>query len=480
MKKITLLSFLMSSVMGFAQNGGNTCATAVAVTPGNFTATTINTGVSGSEMSGQTFFSSAWFSFTPAEDGTIDVSSCLGGADTNLYVGTGTCGSLTVIAENDDFCLFEVGNLDDFFASQVTDIPVLAGITYYIEWDDLWDTTPFDWTLTFTPAPVCSEVSSGSVGIDFLLGDSIVFSWNDAPFGSPVGYNWEIVPAGDGQGNNVIAAGSTAGTSASSGAVLTADTAYDVYLQTDCGVNGVSAYIGPLGFTTLDFVPVANDICLGALSVAPQGNVSSYLDATKTSGSVANTANSDVLSSVCNGFTGDSLNDVWYAFVAGSATVNITAEASFDGVLTLFSGDCNNLIQIDCSDSTSNGIEEINASGLTVGDTYYFRLYSFGSSAPSNPSFEFAVWTPQTLSNLEVMANTEFSYFPNPVINTLTLKAQNNIESVNIFNILGQSVLRLRPNAVEVDINMQTLGSGTYFAQVTINDLTKTVRILKQ
>jgi hypothetical protein len=208
--------------------------------------------------------------------------------------------------------------------------------------------------------------------------------------------------------------------------------------------------------------------------------VASYEDADKTTGSVANTANSDVFGSVCNGFVGDSLNDVWYTFIAGSENINITAQASFDVVLTLFSGGCNNLTQINCSDSTSSGIEEINASGLTVGDTYYFRMYSFGSATPPNPNFEVAVWTPQTLSNSEVMANTEFSYFPNPVRHTLTLKAQNNIETVTVYNMVGQAVLRVTPNAVESDIYMQTLSRGTYFAQVTIAGVTKTIKVLRQ
>jgi hypothetical protein len=483
MKKITTLILIISTMFGLAQNGGSTCGTAVAITPGSFTDTTINIGVAGSEMSGFTFRSSAWFSFTPAEDGTIDVSSCLGGADTNLYVGSGTCGSLTVIADNDDFCQFEVGNEDDFFASQVTDIPVLAGMTYYIEWDDLWDSTPFDWSLTFTPAPPCSQVTPDSVEIDFLLGDQVIFSWDPAPFGSPIGYNWEIVPEGAGQGNSVVVSGSGPETSASSGAVLTTGTNYDVYIQTNCGINGTSDYLGPLGFTTLNFIPPVNDLCAGAEAISVQGEIAIAQDAVFQSGSVANAVNSEVTNLICDGFPGsDSLDDMWYSFVAGSSEVNITANVQFDAVLTLFSGDCDNLVEIDCADDTISGptIEQINATGLTVGDTYIFRVYSFGSSIPSNPNFEVAVWTPQTLSNSEVLANTEFTYFPNPVKNSLTLRAQNNIESVNVVNMVGQTVLKVTPNTIESEINMQTLGSGTYFAQVTIAGVTKTIKVLKQ
>lgn len=476
MKKITYFIVCLITTASLAQNGGNTCGAAVPVTPGSFTATTIAAGTNGGQMGTSQPRSSAWFAFTPAEDGTIDVSSCEGGSDTRLYIGSGTCGSLSVLANSDDACPDGTGTN---FASTVTDVAVMSGVTYYIEWDNRWEVGPFDWSLTFTPAPLCSEITNPVA--DLLLDTSIDFSWDAAAFGPPVGYNWEIVTAGSGQGNNIAASGNTAGTSASSGSVLTAGTDYDLFIQTDCGANGSSAWLGPIGFTTLNFTPVANDLCGGAFSIAVQGDVPDAASATYTAGSVANAANTNIAALPCNGFTGDALDDVWYSFVAGSTDVNITANVDFDAVLTLFSGDCNNLTQVECADDTISGptVEEINASGLTVGETYYFRVYSYGASA-TNPSFEVALWTPQTLSNSEVFANTEFTYYPNPVNNSLTLKAQNNIENVNIVNMLGQTVLRVTPNTIESEINMQKLGSGTYFAQVTIAGVTKTIKVLKQ
>lgn len=476
MKKITLILAFLSFTFGFTQNGGDTCGTAVPVTPGSFTVTTITQGINGATNAG---LDAAWFSFTPVSDGTIDVSSCLGGADTRLWIRTGTCGALNLVAQSDDVCAFNPDGTGDLWAAEVTGFAVLSGVTYYIEWDDRWDDVPFDWSLTFNAPPACSEVVD--VFADLILENQLDFSWSAAAFGPPVGYNWEVVPQGNAQGVDVVASGSVSGTSASTGSVLTGDTAYSLFLQTDCGVNGTSAFIGPLNFTTLNFTPVANDICSGAVAVNVQGNIAMASEAVFEPGSVANTANTDVFGLACNGFTGNSLDDVWYSFVAGSSNVNITANVNFDAVLTLFSGDCNNLVELDCADATASGptVEEINASGLTVGDTYFFRVYFFGTN-PANPNFEFALWTPQTLSSTDVLANTSFSHFPNPVKNTLSLKAQNNIENVTVFNMLGQTVLRVAPNAVESEIDMQTLGNGTYFAQVTINNVTKTIKVLKQ
>lgn len=477
MKKITFLFLSLTTAFSFAQNGGNTCAAAVAVTPGSFTGTTITQGIGGATAAG---IDAAWFTFTPTEDGTIDVSSCLGGADTRLWIRTGTCGSLNLVANSDDVCAFNPDGTGSLWAAEITEFAVLSGVTYYIEWDDRWSTAPFDWSLTFNAPPACSEVNA--IFADTLLGDQLDFSWNAASFGPPVGYNWEIVADGAGQGNSIVVSGNTAGTNASSGSVLTLNTPYDLFIQTDCGGGVTSAWVGPISFTTLSFTPVVNDVCAGALPVSVQGDVATAGEAVFAAASIAETANTNLAALTCAGFTGNALDDVWYSFVAGSTDVNITANVNFDAVLTLFSGDCNALIQEDCADATISGptVEQISATGLTIGATYYFRVYSFGGTTPANPTFEFAVWTPQTLGNEDILANTTFSYFPNPVKNTLSLKAQNNIENVTVFNMLGQAVLKMSPNVSESEIDMQSLNSGTYFAQVTINNVTKTIKVLKQ
>lgn len=477
MKKITFLILSLITVFSFAQNGGNTCGTAVDVTSVgagpvfNFTGTDIQNGTLGGETD-STIRDAAWFFYTATADGTINVNSCAGTLDTRLHISNGSCGSLVNLATSDDDC-------DAGLGSAIT-IPVISGVTYYIEWDSRWSSAAFNWSLEFTEAPQCSEVEA--VFQDLLLGDQFDFSWDAATFGSPIGYNWEIVADGAGQGNSIVASGNTAGTNASSGSVLTLNTPYDLFIQTDCGGGVTSAWVGPINSTTLSFTPVVNDVCAGALPVSVQGDVATAGEAAFAAASLAETANTNLAALACAGFTGNALDDVWYSFVAGSTDVNITANVNFDAVLTLFSGDCNALIQEDCADATISGptVEQISATGLTIGSTYYFRVYSYGTPIPANPTFEFALWTPQTLSSEDVLANTTFSYFPNPVKNTLSLKAQNNIENVTVFNMVGQAVIKTAPNTMESEIDMQSLNSGTYFAQVTINNVTKTIKVLKQ
>jgi len=141
---------------------GNTCETALAVTPGSYTADGPADGASEAPCAqGEGSFAD-WYSFTPAENGSLSVNSCLGGTDTQLSIMEGTCGSLTCVANNDDSCPISEGGSS--FASEVSDVLVTGGVTYYIQWDNQWSTSGFDWSLSFVAAsePDCEGVIGGT------------------------------------------------------------------------------------------------------------------------------------------------------------------------------------------------------------------------------------------------------------------------------------------------------------------------------
>uniref|UniRef100_UPI0040492FF5 T9SS type A sorting domain-containing protein n=1 Tax=Gelidibacter sp. TaxID=2018083 RepID=UPI0040492FF5 len=485
MKKITLLLFLVSASFGFAQNGGDTCGTAVVATPGTYTGTLITQGTAGGVQGTTQPRDAAWFSYTPATSGTIDVSSCLGGADSRVYIATGTCGALTTVASNDDTCAFAIDGTGNAYAAEITGFPVTGGVTYYIEWDDRWSTAAFNWTLTFNAPPVCESPSV--IFADVLTDISLDFSWDVPVFGTPVSYEWEVVADGAGQGNSIVVSGTTTApaTNDATGAVLTASTPYDFYIRTNCGVDGFGDWVGPLNFTTLSGPPPSNDNCGGATSIVQETSIATVDLATSTAGTIENSSNSGLAAEPCAGFTGAANDDVWYSFEALTADVNVTVEVTgtaFDVVIQLYSGTCGALVVESCADATVTTppvVEQVSATGLTVGETYYFRVYQFSTLETTGKTFNVKVWSPETLS-VDSFDNNAFTYFPNPVKNTLQLNAQSNIQNVSIYNMLGQEVLRTAPNTVNSTIEMSALQTGAYFVKVTINDRTETVRVIKQ
>jgi hypothetical protein len=126
-----------------------------------------------------------------------------------------------------------------------------------------------------------------------------------------------------------------------------------------------------LSFTLSAQVPL-NDECIGATLLEANAD-----------NSCSKIHNADIKGATqslepCT-YTGYEAKDVWYKFVATSPThtITLTPESFTDFVLQAYSGSCSSLASITCIDNS--GISEIEAgtlTGLTVGDTYFIRIYS--------------------------------------------------------------------------------------------------------
>ena len=121
----------------------------------------------------------------------------------------------------------------------------------------------------------------------------------------------------------------------------------------------------------------ANDDCAGAvvLTAAPT--------CTATAGTTV-AATQSLAAIACGGFTGNADDDVWYQFVATGTThtVTVVGSATFDAVIDVRSGTCATSTNIACADaSLSGGTETATLGGLTVGSTYFVRVYTYGAVA---------------------------------------------------------------------------------------------------
>jgi hypothetical protein len=110
----------------------------------------------------------------------------------------------------------------------------------------------------------------------------------------------------------------------------------------------------------------------------------------------------------------------------------------------------------------------IHASEGTVNDAedYYFNIDNFSITSSS-----------LGINNSEI---SQFTYFPNPVNDQLTINAQTSVNDIAVLNMLGQVVLRQSPNSLNCVVDMAALRTGVYFVQVSIGNKTQTVRVLKQ
>ncbi|PTX63680.1 hypothetical protein C8N46_101283 [Kordia periserrulae] len=137
----------------------------------------------------------------------------------------------------------------------------------------------------------------------------------------------------------------------------------------------------------------ANNACANATALTVNGAVCT----TSTTGTTLY-ATQSISAISCGGYTGNADDDVWFSFVATATDLDITVTPGTltDAVVDLRSGSCNGT-NIDCADATTgSNSERISASGLTIGNTYYVRVYSYGGSGDG--TFDICVTTPSLIN----------------------------------------------------------------------------------
>ncbi|MFN8143190.1 MAG: hypothetical protein U0073_02120 [Bacteroidia bacterium] len=138
-------------------------------------------------------------------------------------------------------------------------------------------------------------------------------------------------------------------------------------------------------------LPPSNDECSGAIILPVKENCTP-VQGTQTVGA---SASSGIPSCSVAGTNPD--DDVWYKFLATNKDITITVQSGslFNAVVQLFSGTCGNLSPISCQNSTNTGqAEVINATGLTIGQTYYLRVYHFAVGGGSG-NFSICLTSPK-------------------------------------------------------------------------------------
>ena len=174
------------------------------------------------------------------------------------------------------------------------------------------------------------------------------------------------------------------------------------------------------------------------------------------------------------GSTFASYYDTWYAFNSDSFTslsvslVNGTSTAGF----AVYSGACGTLTQIN-STCTPTVPVTINTAANT---DYFIRVFS--TSIATRGNFTLSVTDPLLSNNS--FDNASFSFYPNPVKNSLNLSYNQEISTVEVYNLLGQKVISTTINANTAQVDMSNVSKGAYMVRVTSNNQVKTIKVIKE
>jgi len=164
---------------------------------------------------------------------------------------------------------------------------------------------------------------------------------------------------------------------------LNSGTQYKAYVRSICSA-GVDE--STVSVATIFATQIANNECANA-TVTPVNNDTSCLQS--ASGTLIG-ATASIPASTCAGSADD---DVWFQFIATSTSHFVTltniSGSTTDLYHVLYSGNCGSLTRLYCSDAESS-----TASGLTIGETYFVRVYSFTSTPGQTSTFDLCIGTP--------------------------------------------------------------------------------------
>ncbi|PKP24140.1 MAG: hypothetical protein CVU03_13545, partial [Bacteroidetes bacterium HGW-Bacteroidetes-2] len=73
-----------------------------------------------------------------------------------------------------------------------------------------------------------------------------------------------------------------------------------------------------------------------------------------------------------------------------------------------------------------------------------------------------------------------FTFYPNPTSDVLNVKANSTIDTITIYNTLGQQILNKTIGATTSQLNVSNLTTGVYLIKVISEGQTGTYRLIKK
>lgn len=179
-------------------------------------------------------------------------------------------------------------------------------------------------------------------------------------------------------------------------------------------------------------------------------------------------------------------------FLDASNTLNKMIEFSWSAATT---GDPATSFDVSIGTDQTLGIGTLNnftsGSGILYGTdtetgwmpntTYYWKVTANNVAGSTDSAiYVFTTGADDPLGVNDVTIET-FKAFPNPVIDILTIEGNKPIDSVEIVNQLGQSVLKVDLNSMfNNQINLSKLNTGIYFVKVKSASKTEILQVIKQ
>jgi hypothetical protein len=221
--------------------------------------------------------------------------------------------------------------------------------------------------------------------------------------------------------------------------------------QTFCNAATVADLMA-IGTTLQWYADATGGSALASTTVLATGNY--YVSQTLNSCESARTM-VDVTVTAVSAPTGVALQD----FIAGQTLADFTVSGT-------------NIVWY----TAATGGTVLPSTTVLVSGTIYYASQTIGT-CESETRLAVTAGVDLRTSEFEI---ANLRYYPNPVQNILTIDYSQTIEDVQMFNMLGQLVYNRNTNTSKVLIEMTNMAAGNYILQVTINGITKNMKVIKK
>jgi Secretion system C-terminal sorting domain len=455
-----------------------------------------------------------WWSFTPTQNGLLDINTLTSQnantTDTRISIYTGTCTALTCVTGNDNVSATDL-------RSSLNDIILTAGTTYYIVFDDkVSDNAAVNFFYEFTPQ-TCFRPGSINVGSVFTeTAESVVWTAPTLGDTTPDSYTLQIGLSGytvDSPAAIQTVTGVNALTYTFTG--LTAATAYDIYIKTNCSATDSSIWYGPYRILT-EFTAV-NPTYTENFDTDP----TSFLNLGWTRSGGNNSTTWRTYTFGPNTFTQNGVNAIYsitnplvstptnvYAY---SRKINLVAGQNYN--VSYYTRQVLNsavtttgFLQVNYApnaDYTNNATHtQINALTSIDASAYFNQNHNF--TVPTSGEYRIAfrnalqrsstssttatAWlmldnmVVSTALSVDEFNKSGMSLFPNPVLDFITINNPDNIQinTISVVDMNGRELLNNKYTTTSNTINLSNLSKGIYFIQLNTDKGILSKKIIKE
>ena len=300
-----------------------------------------------------------WYTFTAGEENLINLDLSGSDYDTKMFLYSGACGELVCVEGDDD---------DGDGTTSMIDFEATPGEVYYVFVTGYSSNTgTYSLSMTCEAAGcVAPELTITSTTVDGApTGDCLdagqMFMVNVELTGGSGNASYNVSANGTGTLDEVLP-----GTTVSFGPYA-AGTSVNIVANGNDNDN-----CSATGSVMVDVCAPDNDECIDAIMLACNQSV----DATTT----GSTESMDPVE--CGGFSATSpVEDVWFSFMAdGTSSYSIETSLGFDAVLSLYSGECDDLELISCADNTITSAPEVLETDILPAGEYFVRVYKYSGT----------------------------------------------------------------------------------------------------